>query len=99
MDSSSLNRTISIIISFVFVFLINVPISWLLYKLKKPLIFLVPTLLLGLTLFWGLLVILAKDWGLLAYLVLAGLSLFGFLSTLSSSVILFFYLRSKDKNK
>jgi len=70
-------------------------ISKLIAKKDIKLVFVFPGIMLLLTLVFGFLTFLSNDWGSLGYLIIAAISLGGFVSSLVSSLILYFHAKSK----
>lgn len=74
---------------FIFVaFMISLPISWLLSKISKKLIFAIPILLALLGIFFLIMGVLAESWGPVVFLVMGMVTLLAFVGAMVSSVLL-----------
>jgi uncharacterized membrane protein YvlD (DUF360 family) len=85
------------IITGIIVSLINIPISLLFSKLKKPLVFLVPGLLFIVTIYFAYSAIIYEDFGraiAIIYAVMVGIA---FIATLASSSIIYIMMKKKEK--
>lgn len=94
-----LSSDLSYIVLGLVVGVINVPISYLLSKITKILVFLIPSLFFVLTLFFVITAISAEELGklfLIIYSVLAGII---FVATFISSLIIYLIIRKKDRKK
>ncbi|MBN2890920.1 MAG: hypothetical protein JXL97_03560 [Bacteroidales bacterium] len=87
------------ILIYILVFaLISYFISKALAKKNVKMLLVIPLVLLGFTLVFGVAAFLTNDWGALGYFLLAALGLGGFVSSSISSIILY-YTKFKNPTK
>lgn len=78
-------------------FLISLPVSWILSKISKKLIFALPILLALLGILFMILGVLAESWGPVIFFIMAMFTFLAFVGAMGSSVLL--NIRDKDKKK
>jgi ABC-type multidrug transport system permease subunit len=78
-------------------FLISLPVSWILSKISKKLIFALPILLALLGIVFMIMGVLAESWGPVIFLIMAMFTFLAFVGAMASSVLL--NIRDKDKKK
>lgn len=89
----SLETYLSVVFIFILSGLINYWLSGVLSKKNKWLVFIIPGIVLSISIAFLILGITANDdtgWAALGYLLISGFTLFVFIGTLISSIILFF---------
>jgi len=78
-------------------FVISLPISWILSKISKKLIFALPILLALLGILFLVMALLADSWGPVIFFIMGIFILLAFVGAMASSVLL--NIRDKDKKK